>query len=263
MRVSDAPSSQILLDYGTTCLTAWCITQAPIIQATTTVTGRKVAAIESVKLGPNNLRHRATLALRDDARRDKLCYRINRGTFRDQDHSCAGCSWYVMDSCIGLALTKVSTSNQWSLLDGVVKRMNAKRGRAGSALLDADTVSAFLKENVSKEALISHGIWLHNVGDTLIICINPCYGRVRQSELAEYGHPLVDCTCSNNRIERKGDRYLNSNDYNAGRHAVTVSTHKASCPLWLPATTSHLHSWRRGAEKTNHSNTSVGQKRGR
>ena len=32
----------------------------------------------------------------------------------------------------------------------------------------------------------------------------------------------------------------------AGRHASTQSEHIASCQLWKPPSTGHLHSWRRG-----------------
>ena len=34
------------------------------------------------------------------------------------------------------------------------------------------------------------------------------------------------------------------------------STHKLTCPVWRPSTSSHLHSWRRGADKTSVSSIS-------
>ena len=42
------------------------------------------------------------------------------------------------------------------------------------------------------------------------------------------------------------ERYFQSLDYNAGRHATSNSAHKFNCLLWRPTNSSHLHSWRRG-----------------
>ena len=42
------------------------------------------------------------------------------------------------------------------------------------------------------------------------------------------------------------EKYFQSLDYNAGRHATHNSTHKFNCLFWRPSNSSHLHSWRRG-----------------
>jgi hypothetical protein len=146
-----------------------------------------------------------------------------------------------MDSQLGQALASVSTSNQWSLIDGVVTKIT-RRGLKTSF----EELNCFLKA-ASLDELAAHGVWLFKTGSTFIVCTNPGFCRARQSEIKAKGAINTACNCSD-RIERE-DKYMSSHDYNGGRHACTVSTHKALCPAWRPSPSSHLHSWRRGADK--------------
>ena len=149
-----------------------------------------------------------------------------------------------MESEIGLLLQQITTSNQWSLLDSQLVKIR-KRAKEKKAIT-AEELDSFLKRTPSEE-LTNYGVFLFKTGSTFIICTNPSYGRARQSEIRANGIINMECNCSD-RIER-ADKFMSSHDYNGGRHHCTVSTHKAPCPAWKPAPTSHLHSWRRGAEK--------------
>jgi hypothetical protein len=151
-----------------------------------------------------------------------------------------------MDTTLGQAVQSTSTSGLWSLLDGFLKKINKK---IKNNIIYINELILFLKET-KIEILNSCGVYLFKTGPTFIICTNPNFSRARKNEIELNGEVNVICSCSD-RIQRE-DKYMSSHAYNAGRHACsTVSTHKLNCPLWLPSTSSHLHSWRRGVEKTN------------
>ena len=149
-----------------------------------------------------------------------------------------------MDSQVFKMLSSISTSNQWSLLSAIVKKLNRK---LKDKTVEEIHVAKFLLA-AGKETLKQNGIWIHKVGETdLIININCVYGRARQAE-KDSGTALAKgaCTCRG-LINRKDEntQYFNSHDYNGGRHACSNSLHIGSCPGWAPSTSSHLHSWRR------------------
>ena len=96
------------------------------------------------------------------------------------------------------------------------------------------------------QVLRSHGIWRTSFGPKLmpIVIVNRSYhARTCMANEESRENSLV-CSCS---IKgRESSRYFTSQAYNAGRHGSTQSEHKASCQLWKPPSTGHLHSWRRG-----------------
>ena len=84
-----------------------------------------------------------------------------------------------------------------------------------------------------------------------IVIVNRSYARTMKefasaSENASSSTLACSCGVSPECSERAYERYFLSQDYNAGRHASTQSKHKASCAMWQPPSTGHLHSWRRG-----------------
>ena len=109
--------------------------------------------------------------------------------------------------------------------------------------------------NLVKEAeeyeLTRLGIWREPAGRRdLMVCINPAFAQAYQ-KAASVGDS-IECTCQKRTAESKKQgetdtkRFFGSMDYNAGRHAPTLSTHSPNCVCWRPPLTSHLHSWRRG-----------------
>ena len=108
-----------------------------------------------------------------------------------------------------------------------------------------------------------------------IVVINPAFGRsmtkwIQENPPIKGSDIQIQCTClgsnpGNNPGSNPGsnprsnpgsvpgsnsgnnaERYFQSLDYNAGRHATSNSAHKFNCLLWRPTNSSHLHSWRRG-----------------
>mmetsp|Transcript_101025 Transcript_101025/g.261610 ORF Transcript_101025/g.261610 Transcript_101025/m.261610 type:complete len:149 (+) Transcript_101025:102-548(+) len=146
-----------------------------------------------------------------------------------------------MDTPLGTALCTVSTSNQWSVLDAVLKKVNKKLSADHQA--SAAALLAFMDE-IGDEGLKSHGIWRQRVGNTTIVCTNLSYARARR-ENAAAGRVEGACSCKM-AADNSAQRYFGSHDYNGGRHASTQSKHHGSCLLWQPAPSGHLHSWRRG-----------------
>uniref|UniRef100_A0A7S1X7L8 Uncharacterized protein n=1 Tax=Tetraselmis chuii TaxID=63592 RepID=A0A7S1X7L8_9CHLO len=142
-----------------------------------------------------------------------------------------------MESDIGQSLLNVRTSNQWSLLDGVARKVKRP----------TKEVHDFLS-TVDDETLRVHGIWKHRVGKCFIICTNPGYRLALQGAAEEADECSCCCESSGSIESRAAKQYFGSFDYNAGRHAQHTTGHKSTCPFWAPPTSSHLHSWRRGYE---------------
>ena len=104
------------------------------------------------------------------------------------------------------------------------------------------------------EALRCRGIWRKSFDSKfmpIVIVNRSYYARTGNSETEVNSGK---CICSlKGEVESKNSsvsRYFTSQDYNSGRHSSTQSEHKASCPLWIPPSTGHLHSWRRGFTKS-------------
>uniref|UniRef100_A0A6T8I8D6 Uncharacterized protein n=1 Tax=Hemiselmis andersenii TaxID=464988 RepID=A0A6T8I8D6_HEMAN len=144
-----------------------------------------------------------------------------------------------MESELGHALASTGTSNQWSMLDGVTTKVNKKLPK--DMQVTPRQLDAFLQQ-VGDAELRKHGIWRTSFGAKYmpIIVVNPALGRILR--LCNGAEPPCSCGALNQRE----DRFLSSHAYNAGRHALVASSHKASCGQWTPPQTSHLHSWRRG-----------------
>lgn len=155
-----------------------------------------------------------------------------------------------MDSELGRAVASIRTSNQWTVLSGIVNKVNKKLGRVhsvssssplSSAGVTAKELAAFL-HGLDAAELSAHGVWIDGFGQETIVCVNPAFGRAMAAGAAK------QCSCgatTAEHAEASTQRYFRSQDYNAGRHAVARSVHQPSCLLWTPPTASHLHSWRR------------------
>ena len=142
------------------------------------------------------------------------------------------------------SLSLVSTSNQWSVLESLLPKLNKKLDRVKSAPATLQELTELLV-CTDDDVLLLHGIWKHGFGNSMIVCTNPAFARA----CAVNGLVLNKvCSCGVGEGHRDMDhkRYFQSHDYNGGRHASTQSKHIANCSMWRPAPTSHLHSWRRG-----------------
>ena len=147
-------------------------------------------------------------------------------------------------------ISTISTSNQWSVMESIIPKINKKlkssnHNNRSSTITSQDVYDEL--DALDMETLELYGIWKHGYGTGTIICINPIFARVNQSRK----YVLSDiCICGAGRGHRDSTsndkKYFESHDYNGGRHASTQSKHKANCNCWRPAPTSHLHSWRRG-----------------
>ena len=163
-----------------------------------------------------------------------------------------------MDGELGQALKSCSTTNTWAMLDAVTSKVSKKLGRK----VDAKELEDLMIQAGDKE-LEKHGVWRTSFGPKFmpIVVINPAFGRAMMSKgnsnsTDQMVRSQSLCTCSkssvygdrgNHRdVVKDANRYFQSSDYNAGRHASTVSHHAGNCPMWRPSQTSHLHSWRRG-----------------
>jgi hypothetical protein len=149
-----------------------------------------------------------------------------------------------MDWATGRALCGISTSNQWSLLTSLVPKLNRKLP-ASAARLAVEEAADFLGAFSAAE-LQHYGIWMEGWGTTAIVCINPAYRRARMTALGVAGRDECACVGAGDDAGAAGQKYFGSHAYNAGRHCSTQSHHKANCIEWSPASTGHLHSWRRG-----------------
>ena len=153
------------------------------------------------------------------------------------------------DSDMGRALAACGTSNSWSTLEAVAKKVGKRMGQA----VTPRELDDFM-EGVGDSALQQHGVWRTSFGKKYmsIVLVNVAFGRALAARGATSAPPTCSCGAtpsSSSGSDKQGDaasRYFGSHDYNAGRHSTTNSIHKASCLLWRPPTTSHLHSWRRG-----------------
>ncbi len=155
----------------------------------------------------------------------------------------------LMDSGIGKALQEISTSNQWSVLDAVLKKVQKRMtSNDGIKYINRKQLIEFLS-GTSDSELESFGIWYQGLETNIIVCVNPAFGRARQAELRNEGScNTTTCLCpgqSKMNVSDRATKYFNSHDYNGGRHASTQSKHVGRCPLWRPAPSGHLHSWRR------------------
>mmetsp|Transcript_7982 Transcript_7982/g.13497 ORF Transcript_7982/g.13497 Transcript_7982/m.13497 type:complete len:193 (+) Transcript_7982:87-665(+) len=142
------------------------------------------------------------------------------------------------------ALSSVSTSNQWSVLESLLPKVNKKLQQANQSAVNTSDLCELLHD-IDESTLELHGIWKHGFSKGTIVCTNPAFARACMARDMNLGK---DCSCRAGSGHRDTDekKYFNSHDYNGGRHACTQSKHIANCPLWRPAPTSHLHSWRRG-----------------
>ena len=153
------------------------------------------------------------------------------------------------------AAAKVSTSNQWTTLPGFIAKLN-KKLPPSQHVQPKQLASELLA--VPADTLAQQGIWLTSFGAKYmpIILTNPAYARAWRTALQKDVEATAECTCGahasngSEAVEAQvSSRYFGSQDYNAGRHAPTNSTHKANCLLWTPPSTGHLHSWRRGYDE--------------
>ena len=76
----------------------------------------------------------------------------------------------IPDPTILESLRKVRTSNQWSLLEGVARKMGVKTA----------VLHEFL-DVTDDETLRVNGVWKCLVGDCYIVCTNPGYRTVAHS----------------------------------------------------------------------------------
>lgn len=149
-----------------------------------------------------------------------------------------------MDCRLGRELAASSTSANWSTLPAVAKKVSKRLGWT----ITPRELDAFLIA-VGATELEMHGVWRHSFGKKYmpIIVVNPACGRQKQA------HGMV-CKCgvaAGAKAAKEGGRAtrcFRSHDYNAGRHSATISSHKISCPMWIPSDAGHQHSWRRGFE---------------
>lgn len=142
-----------------------------------------------------------------------------------------------LDNPLGRALAAASTSNSWSTLEAVAAKAGKRLGRKVTpGELDA------LMKAAGDDDLRQCGVWRTGFGAKYmpIVLVNPAYGRARAAAAEEA------CSCGT-KLKKVGSkqRYFSSHDYNAGRHSVTTSAHKANCVMWTPPDAGHLHSWRR------------------
>mmetsp|Transcript_3581 Transcript_3581/g.5268 ORF Transcript_3581/g.5268 Transcript_3581/m.5268 type:complete len:151 (-) Transcript_3581:897-1349(-) len=135
-------------------------------------------------------------------------------------------------------LSQISTRNQWSILGTIVVKLTKRLGKQLTTRELANELKA-----IPKKDLFFKGIWVHSFGSKYapIICINPAFGRSNRKQ-------GLDRPCSCKLKSSNAIRYFNSHDYNGGRHHCTASPHIATCSMWRPPSTGHLHSWRRGYE---------------
>ena len=147
------------------------------------------------------------------------------------------------------ALSSVSTSNQWSVLDSLLPKVNKKLDKSNHPEASSKDLRELLHD-FDEHMLELYGVWKHGFSKGMIVCTNPAFARACQ---ARDFCLSTDCLCGAGKGHRNTtgaeQRYFGSHDYNGGRHACTQSKHVATCPLWRPAPTSHLHSWRRGFEE--------------
>ena len=105
---------------------------------------------------------------------------------------------------------------------------------------------------IGDEGLKKIGVWRTSFGKKYmpIVVVNPSHKRALEAA----GDGPVQCICTNGKgqstKERDTNRYYNSMDYDAGKHAVDRSSHVATCGLWVPPSAGHLHSWRRGFDNS-------------
>lgn len=153
------------------------------------------------------------------------------------------------------AVSGVSTNVQWSTLGAVAKKMYTRQSESCTP----EKVRALARQlrHQPVDVLALNGVWLHDFGEQYqpIVITNAAYRRARAQlpPTGDGGGTPVPCTCGANTAAGGGGlgaeaRYFTSMDYNAGKHALHNSGHKANCPQWSPPTSSHLHSWRRGYE---------------
>ncbi len=152
-----------------------------------------------------------------------------------------------MDSVLGRALAQVSTSAQWSTMDGVLAKVNRRLPPGQPPFSQRDL--ADLLSQVSEKELREHGIWVVSFGEGLqpIVVVNPAYARAARERRRG---DKDECTCPGSAggedARSAAGRYFASSDYNAGRHSCARSSHRPNCLRWTPPSAGHLHSWRRG-----------------
>ncbi|CAE7409472.1 unnamed protein product [Symbiodinium sp. CCMP2592] len=132
-----------------------------------------------------------------------------------------------MDTPLGQALASCSTSAQWSTLDAVLRKVNAK---CGANAVNARDFDQFLL-SVGSEQLRLHGVWRHSFGPKYkpLLIVNPAYARTVARD------PEAACSCPGGQGQTSTERF-NSQAYNAGRHSHEASGHIASCAQMLGRT---------------------------
>lgn len=143
------------------------------------------------------------------------------------------------ESALGRAIMDTPTSASWTTLGGFTEKV-ARKLKTRITLRQVDEAICTLSQEEQQKL----GIWRTSFGLQFqpILCVNPGARKAG----AVNGN---SCTCDakgGHTKEEAMNRFFNSADYNAGRHEVASSNHKANCALWTPPKTSHLHSWRRG-----------------
>ena len=149
-----------------------------------------------------------------------------------------------LTSPLGRALCSVSTSAQWSVLDGVVTKVN--KSLRGERVVTARELAAFLGE-AGDDNLAAHGVWWLSFGakHMPIVITNPAYARA----LVASGGKKV-CTCgAGPGAGSGGGRYFASHDYNAGRDGIPVGS-PATAPTARAGVRQRLGTCIRGGEDT-------------
>ncbi|CAJ1363757.1 unnamed protein product [Effrenium voratum] len=149
----------------------------------------------------------------------------------------------LTQSELGEALLGCGTSNQWSTLEAVARKVSKRLNRPVSCRELDDFLLA------GEADMREIGVWRTSFGAKYmpILLVNPAFGRARAEARARNEEPGCSCGASGSSgASTEGmKRYFGSHDYNAGRHAANLSEHKPNCCLWAPPDAGHLHSWRR------------------
>ena len=151
---------------------------------------------------------------------------------------------------------QINTSKQWTTLSAFVNKVNQKLKQNNPKVTVREAASILL--SADQNELKKYGIWVTSFGPKFmpIVITNPAHYRFYQSlqsvsDETDRNNIIIECTCSARptiaqKNMEKDRRFYESQDYNAGRHSTSQSSHVVNCLLWAPPTTGHLHSWRRG-----------------
>ena len=87
----------------------------------------------------------------------------------------------------GMALLTIRTSNQWSMLSAVVRKVNVKMAAASASQISCRELASLL-HRVGDQTLRAHGIWVHRFGKGLVplILTNPAYRQARRANVRRF-----------------------------------------------------------------------------